>query len=436
MRILILTTFYPPDTAVAAVRPYMLAKYLAQRGHEVTVLRSGEFYNSASDFFDMTIPVRVISYLGADSPAERYARGEQKEFACPEGKRRLAKLPPWMAKLVMALYGPVAFLREQRGIRHKLKMQKAALDELHQEQFDVVFSTFGQQENIAGGQYAAKLFGCKLIQDFRDPVARGSFYKGWQYRFLKRIQDDAIRQADGVTAVSDGLRLELLDGLDADVPNMTLYNGYEPTLQETAESTVEPGVFSICYTGILYGDLRDFTPLLKALRQLAAQNRIELSKVRLHYAGRDYGILLEAARKLGMEAILVPHGYVGRGEAARLQNTSDIFLVLSWNMPDSQGVLTGKFYEGIRAKKPILSLISGSLPNSELNMLNEKLRYGFCYEACREAEEFPRLCSFLEQAYREKMTYGRVQYEVNPELEATFRYDNLAQQLETFMQKI
>ena len=38
MRILILTTFYPPDTAVAAVRPYMLAKYLAQRGHEVTAV--------------------------------------------------------------------------------------------------------------------------------------------------------------------------------------------------------------------------------------------------------------------------------------------------------------------------------------------------------------------------------------------------------------
>ena len=62
MKILILTTYYPPDTAVAAVRPYMLAKYLTRRGHEVTVLRSGEFYNSASDFFDMSIPVRVIYF--------------------------------------------------------------------------------------------------------------------------------------------------------------------------------------------------------------------------------------------------------------------------------------------------------------------------------------------------------------------------------------
>ena len=60
MNVLIIATFYPPDTAVAAVRPYMLAKYLTRLGHSVTVLRSGEFYNSASDFFDMSIPVRVI----------------------------------------------------------------------------------------------------------------------------------------------------------------------------------------------------------------------------------------------------------------------------------------------------------------------------------------------------------------------------------------
>ena len=41
MKILIIATYYPPDTAIAAVRPYMLAKYLTQRGHDVTVLRSG-----------------------------------------------------------------------------------------------------------------------------------------------------------------------------------------------------------------------------------------------------------------------------------------------------------------------------------------------------------------------------------------------------------
>jgi hypothetical protein len=98
--------------------------------------------------------------------------------------------------------------------------------------------------------------------------------------------------------------------------------------------------------------------------------------------------------------------------------------------------MTGKFYEGIRAKKPILTLISGTLPNSELNILNEKFRYGFCYEACRDDAHFRQLCDFLEKAYNEKMTTGKVQFEVNPELEAAFRYDHLAEQLEKFIESI
>ena len=435
MRILIITTFYPPDTAVAAVRPYMFAKYLTELGHDVTVLRSGEFYNSASDFFDMTIPVRVISYLGENSPAERYARGEQKEFPCPEGKGRLAKLPAWMGKLIMSVYGPIVFLLEQYSTNQKVKLQKAALDKLGKEHFDVVFSTFGQQENIAAGQYAAKLFGCKLIQDFRDPVVRRTFYTGWRYRFLKKIQDDGVRKADGVTAVGEVMRQELLEGLDVDIPNRTIYNGYEPITQET-DAEVETGVLSLCYTGILCGELRDFSPLLKALKHLASENRIDLSKVKLHYAGRDFGILLELAQKLGMESILVPHGYVGRAEAARIQSTSDFFLVLSWNRADSQGVLPGKFYEGIRARKPILSIISGDLPGSELDVLNEKYHYGFCYEDCRKEEQFTQLCDYLEKAYNEKMTLGKVQHEVNPALEDAFRYDRLAKQLEDFIRSI
>jgi len=104
MDILIITTYYPPDTAVAAVRPYMLAKYLTQHGHKVTVLRSGDFYNSASDFFDMDIPVRVISFLGPDSPAERYARGELKEVPVIEARSRLSFLPDVIRKPVSRLY--------------------------------------------------------------------------------------------------------------------------------------------------------------------------------------------------------------------------------------------------------------------------------------------------------------------------------------------
>lgn len=440
MNILIITTYYPPDTAIAAVRPYMLAKYLTRRGHQVTVLRSGEFYNSASDFFDMSIPVRVISYLGPDSPAERYARGEQKEFPVVEHGSRIGFLPEAIRKPIAAVYNacmsPIRFGQEQQRIADKAEKMKAMLDTMRDEHFDVVFSTVGQNENVVGGQYAAKLFDCKLIQDFRDAIATQAIYRGGQLRYLKRIQKNAIAHADGVTAVSEGLRQELMQGIKAPCKNMTLYNGFEPIAQEETNDPCEEGIFAFCYTGILYGALRDFTPLIRALRRLADEERVDLSKIKLHYAGSDFDILHDIAQGMGIESILVNHGYVGRAEASRIQRISDMFLVLSWNQKESQGILTGKFYEGIRAKKPILSIVSGELPNSELHILNEQYRYGFCYEACRDAEQFDNLCDFLAKAYDEKMQSGRVQHEINPQLEAQFRYDVLAEQLERFIEQL
>ena len=439
MNVLIITTYYPPDTAVAAVRPYMMAKYLTQRGHKVTVLRSGEFYNSASDFFDMSIPVRVISFLGSDSPAERYARGELKEVPVIENKSRIDFLPKLIRKPVSWAFNtvmrPVRFKRKQETIAKRVEMQKSVLDTMKDEHFDVVFSTFSQQENIAAGQYAARLFGCKLIQDYRDPLARRLFHTRSEYRVLKRIQDDSIRNADGLTAVTEGFRQELMEGLNVDTPNMTLYNGYEPVFGEETHS-VEPGVFSFCYTGVLYGQLSDFTPLMKALQRLSREGRIDLSKVKINYAGRDFAQLENIAKDLGITEILCNHGYVSRGEASRLQQISDIFLVLSWNRKNSQGVMPGKFYEGIRAKRTILSLVSGDCPGSELHLINEKYGYGFCYEASRDQNHFDCFCDFLARCYEEKMTMGCIQQKIDPELEARFRYDNLAQQLEAFIQSI
>ena len=43
MNILIITTFFPPDSAIAAVRPYMFAKHLSAMGENVTVMRTGFF---------------------------------------------------------------------------------------------------------------------------------------------------------------------------------------------------------------------------------------------------------------------------------------------------------------------------------------------------------------------------------------------------------
>ena len=112
-----------------------------------------------------------------------------------------------------------------------------------------------------------------------------------------------------------------------------------------------------------------------------------------------------------------------------------MFLVLSWNTKHSRGVITGKFYEGISAELPILSVVSGDTPNSELDRLDLKSGYGICCECCRKGD-CRRLCDWLTEAYNAKMVSGSTGYKVPAALKQAFRYDKLALKLQRLMQSI
>ena len=437
MKILIITSYYPPDTAIAAVRPYMFAKYLTQYGHDVTVLRSGLLLQSADRAFPGHEGIRVITYLGENSPSVQFERG-QADFlknASPSGKSRIAFLPEPLRKRIAKAYhtllAPYRFYCWYKKVywQNRFVPMKAALDQMAGENFDVVFSTYGNIDNIWGGEYASKLFGAVWIQDFRDPIEPHAPSK-IGLPFLKRVQKNAVRNSDLCTAVSEDLAKHLSVQSGGKTVH-TIYNGYAPFPEDPLpESASDKNSFSLCYTGLLYGGKRDFTPVLQALQHLKEQNKIDLSHVRLHYAGNDFAYLEAIAKKLDIEEILIDHGYVSRLEAAQIQQSSDLYTVLSWNTKQEKGVLTGKFYEGIRAGKPILSIISGNVPYSELCLLNEKYHYGFCYESCRKKEQFQQLCDYLEVLYKEKMSTGKISYNPNPALITDFRYDTLAKRLE------
>ena len=434
MKILILTTYYPPDTAISAVRPYMFAKYLAKKGHEVTVVRSGEINKQCGNFFAPLTGVRVLSYLGENSMADKYEKGDIAD-APKTGESRVGFLPHFLRRPIAKIYHMLTYRRDrERRLAWRLacyEKQKILLDSLKNETFDIVFSTAGEFENMMAGSYAAQLFSCPLIQDFRDTMAVKSVQTKKEYAYMKSLQDRAVEEADACTVVSEGALCDICEGLSPK-ETMVLYNGYEPAeMSIGAEKTKQ---LTFCYTGQFYEGKQDFSPILRAVSHLVKEGKINADNIRIHYAGKDFAYLLQTAKPYGLADILENHGYVDRQEAVRIQAQSDIFTVLSWNTPTSKGILTGKFYEGIRAEKPILAVVAGNLADSELYRLNQKYNYGFCYETAREP--FAQLCDYIEQSYNEKMSSDAIAYAPNPELKTDFRYDVLTEKLEALCERL
>lgn len=437
MNILIIATFFPPDTAIAAVRPYMFAKYLTKMGHQVTVLRSGQLsYTADHSMPYRELGIRVVSYLGEDSPAERFERGEQVQTQFSPKKSRMDSLPFWARKIakdgVQSLKSALVLTKIARA-KSRLAKQKACIDAMEQEHFDVVFATYAHLENIYAGAYAARKFGCKWILDIRDPIARRCDTNFLNYPVWRAIQKKFIRACDACVAVSDGVAGEIAPGTGKKV--ITLYNGYDADAKPQ-DLTVQDGVLRIVYTGVLYANRSLAEPLFRVISELADAGAVDLTKICFDYAGPHFEMLRAQAQKYGVESILVNHGFVSRAQAAELQSKSDIFLVLTWNTREEKGVLTGKFYEGIRARKPILSLVSGDVPGSELGMLNEKYHYGFCCEEASGDTGVEALKRWILDAYEKKQQGQSPAYDPEEGLFTAFTYRALTEKLEKLMQEL
>ncbi len=430
MNYLIICTFFPPDSAISAVRPYMLAKYLVKAGNHVTVIRSGAFNAIPDENMDDDAGIEVFSFLGENCEAERFKRGEWTRAT--ENKPRINRIKGRTRAFLAAIY---RFFREPFNVASRIKHAKACfekqrelLDTLKDRHYDVVFSTYSELENIYAGEYAAKLFHAKWIMDFRDPVVQHRGYRTaiWNL-FTSKTQKHALKTADLCTSVSEGLTEELrhyCPGAQVE----TLYNGYEELLQRL-ENKQESDVLRICYTGQIYSYRQEaLEAYANGLSRLVQKRLIDSRKMRFTFAGPASDTVCDLFQKLGLSECLENHGRISRSEAVELQNSSDVFLVLSWNTKRSKGVLTGKFYEGIRAEKPILSIVAGDTPDSELKLLNAKFQYGFCYEIC--SYEPKQLEDYLLALYTEKTQQGRIQYEPSAELRKAFRYDYIAGRLQ------
>ena len=436
MNFLIICSYYPPDSAISAVRPYMFAKYLSQSGNKVTVLSSGAFNSTPDESYEKLDGVRTISFLGEQCDAELFAKGQ---YHAPSKQENKTHKNGFVKEIARSAYHFISepFYAKKRleKARSCFEQQKKTIDSLD-ESFDIILSTYSELENVFAGEYAARHFHAKWIMDFRDSIVDHINHERFVWNhYAKTYQIFALRNADLCITVSNGLRDEMKEMLPV-AKIETLYNGFEADGVTTAATNQEKRL-TICYTGQIY-DLRlsALKHVVEAIRQLIEAKRIKRKDISFVYAGRNSAMVQKMFSDYQLNDVLEDHGQVSRSEAFELQDKSDVFLVLSWNTKTAKGILTGKFYEGIRAKKPIISIIEGDVPNSELKSLYEEYRYGFCYEACDQSTTINDLADYLCHLCTEKTSTGILSYTQDSELEEAFEYKKIVKRLNDLAQQL
>ena len=441
MQILILTRSFSPDSGIASVRMHMFAKYLSQYGHDITVIRSGQIiYNNPSrENMEGLDRVRIFSYEGEQSDAERYERGEWKATSverrsCKDnmGRQKAAEALKNTFRPIIQPFRTLKRFYVDDGIVISRKIVRCAETHLKGGHFDCIISTFSPLGCVMAGEKLKKIFHAKWVIDFRDLMDNQLYTPS--VRIINRItQKKFVRSADACFCVSSG-NVKRLERMGGKGKTYLIRNGYDQIASEEESFVQERAdtddLLTICYTGTMYGDTRDAKPLFKILHSLCQEGHISQDRLKVYYAGNDGDSLIKQAKVYGLESIVYDKGYLSRPEVERLQKSSDLFLVLSWNTQLDQGILTGKFYEAIKSKKPIIAFVSGDLPNSELKELIEKYNLGACYECASGHDDNNAMKNYILMQYESKRQHDICVY--NPDMSAfrKFSYPYIIKEVE------
>jgi len=391
-RILYISYFFPPINTIATYRALYTVKYLALSGYKVDVLCGiGDEKNLDNDLieelknldnvniyriknFDFIEKIKNIKNSNINN-----INLEKKIFNSNTSIRKFKKFYRFF--LTNFLPSNYKYLPD-KYIVWLVKSYFFYKNNLMNNNYDVIISSFGPPSVHILAYLIKKKINVKWIADYRDLWSNEHLNNQIEIlkSFNKVVEKYIVQNANSIVTVSKFLKEQLLS-LFSYKNIYVIYNGYE----EFNIKNKNKEKFVISYTGTIYEEKRDPTNLFKAVYKLKQKNIINKNNFEISYAGKDGNKFLSLACTYKVNDLVRDYGVISHKEAVELQFSSDLLLLLEWNDPKAKGVLTGKFFEYLYAKKPILFI---GYKYSEINEILELTNSGVNLNDVDEIENF------------------------------------------------
>lgn len=361
MRILIISTFFPPLNSIASLRPHSWARYWTEAGHEVMILTTQKERDTA---IDLQLP--NPGYQVLEVPYPRFFSALRRDYHTKE--RGDAKPAPFHKKVLKKGFH---YLRYKRGVFNACRMpdftelwRHSALKAIETKgTWDLVVSTAGPYTvHMIAEKMKKRGMAKKWIADYRDTWSDSYMYPGiFPFTLLEKWwEKKLLGSADAITTVSKPLVIPFAKKYGKAKVHL-IENGFDPSdLKTLPEACVFPedGKFRIVHTGFIYQGKRDPRPLFKAIQEmnLSPQLKPLLDKLEVVFVGPQEALLLEMIAFYGVEAWVKSQGMVSRETALRMQRDAHALLFLPWNDAEVDGVLTGKIFEYLFSRTPIIAV--------------------------------------------------------------------------------
>jgi glycosyltransferase involved in cell wall biosynthesis len=382
VKILVVSWYMPPFNTMGALRVGKFCKFLDQQGHEVRVL------SCADSPYEQSLPVeipedRIVRTGSLDVNAIPKAvqklrvalRGNRLESAASVSRVALeaAGPPPSGGSAVIPAAAPARPGLTKRTLRSlRVGYQKlfnfpdpqigwyvagarGGRDIVEGWQPDVIFASAPPFTSLMIARGLKMRTGAPLVVEYRDRLAEDPYStqeKNLRKKMETLLENWWMKQAAAIITVSEPWAEDYRTRFA--LPVLSVYNGFDPDdfPADYSREATDPNLLNIVYTGILYQERRDPTPLFKAIKLMGDEGK----NVRVSFYGANPGELTEMAVAVGALDHVDIHPQVPYQQSINRQMNADILLLLQWNNPKEQGNVPGKLFEYLGARRPVLGL--------------------------------------------------------------------------------
>jgi len=358
-KVLIVTYYWIPSGGAGVQRWVKFTKYLREFGWEPIIYTpENPEYPSVDHSFEKDIPLGItVLKTPIWEPYNVYRNlTGKKNGAINAGFISEDKKQSWKDKVSIRIRGNFLIPDPRRfWIKPSVRF---LTDYIRNNKVDAVITTGPPHSmHMIGLGLKKNIPTLKWMADFRDPWTNIDFYKdlnltGIADRIHHRMEKEVVQMADQVVVVSNGMKMEyeMLNPHKIDV----VTNGYDEADKQISTIQLDDK-FTISHIGTLNA-ARNPKTVWKVLSELCQEIPDFKLDLQIQLVGKVDFSVLESIREVELEQLLLKIDYLSHSEAIVKQQSSQVLLLLINNSGNAKGILTGKFYEYLAAKRPILGV--------------------------------------------------------------------------------
>ena len=388
-KVLLITYYFPPSGGAGVQRWLKTINYLPQAGVETIVLTvdpTVASYPQIDESLCNDIPSNIKVYRTKTREILSFYKKVSPQKQIPYGGFANEPNPNLIQKISRFIRGNF-FLPDPRRGWNKFALAKAK-EIIETQGITTIVTTSPPHSTQLIGLELKRLYShLKWVADLRDPWTdiyynQDLYPTPWAKKRNLRYERSVLLGADQIITVSEECRRLFAQKADVAEKIAVIPNGYDTKdFYQLGVRSEELGVTSgasnlkiLSYIGV-WAPQYDIEPL-----KTLVQGR---SDILLRFVGVVSDEIKKEIESWGVQTEFV--SYVSHKEAVSYMQASDVLLLFIPNVPNNEGILTGKLFEYLAAGNKIL--LFGPQNGDAMRLINE-CSAGECYSDGFNLDEF------------------------------------------------